>query len=210
MKLKFLVFVFAVMAATSAVAQTDSAPAPAKETSGEGGKAFGLYLNPVVSRISGTADTGPYAFLGAGNTSRTFGGVDFGAYYDFLHNGKATIGVDMREVIEHGNSGSTLDNFLVGIRIAYKTASNSRWHPYVMPQVGSGRSRSSQSPIHKTNVEFGISVGADYKLSKHVDFRALEIGYGSVTAVNSSEFNEPTHIGSVSLLNFSTGFVFRC
>ena len=204
MKLRFLVFVFAVLAAASAMAQDNPTPASAGE-----GKAFGIYLNPMVSRISGTADSGPYAFLGSGNTSRIFGGIDFGAYYDFLHSGNATIGVDMREVVEHGNSGSSLDNFLVGIRIAYKTTPSSRWHPYLMPQIGSGRSRSSQSPIHKTNVEFGISAGADYKLSKHVDFRALEIGYGSVTTVNSSEFNEPTHIGSVTLLNFSTGFVFR-
>ena len=55
----------------------------------------------------------------------------------------------------------------------------------------------------------GISVGADYKLSKHVDLRAFEIGYGSVTTVNSSEFNQPTNIGAVKLLNISTGFVFR-
>jgi hypothetical protein len=46
-------------------------------------------------------------------------------------------------------------------------------------------------------------------LSKHVDLRAVEIGYGQVTTVNSSEFNEPTNIGSVKLLNVSTGFVFR-
>ncbi len=212
MKLRFLVFVFAVLAATSAVAQKDydpGKPATAKPPN-EGEKVFGLYLNPYLSRISlSAADSGPYAFLGTGNTSRIFGGIDFGAYYDFLHNGKAMIGVDMRDIVEHGNSGSSLNSFMVGVRISYNSSPSSRWRPYIMPQIGSGRSRSALSPIHKTNVEFGLSAGADYRLSRHVDLRAFEIGYGSVTAVNSSEFNQPTNIGSVSLINVSTGFVFR-
>jgi hypothetical protein len=58
-------------------------------------------------------------------------------------------------------------------------------------------------------VEYGVSVGVDYRLGKHVDFRALELGYGSVTAVNSSEFNQPTNIGPTTIINASTGFVFR-
>jgi len=211
MKLRFLVFVFAMLAATSAVAQKNvdpGQPTVAKPPS-DGSKAFGFYLNPVVSRISGSADSGPFAFLGTGNTSRIFGGIDYGAYYDFLNSGKATLGIDMRDVVLHGNSGSDLNSFLVGVRIAYKPSSSSRWHPYIMPQVGSGRSRSALSPVHKTNVEYGISVGADFKLAKHVDFRALELGYGSVRTINSSEFNEPTNIGSVTTINISTGFVFR-
>jgi hypothetical protein len=211
MKLRFLVFVFAVLTATSAVAQKNSEPGQltvAKPPS-DGSKSFGMYLNPVVSRISGSADSGPFAFLGTGNTSRIFGGIDYGAYLDFLHSGHTTLGVDMRDVVLHGNSGSDLNSFLVGVRISYKPSSASRWKPYLMPQIGSGRSRSALSPVHKTNVEYGISVGADYRLGKHVDFRALEIGYGSVTAVNSSEFNEPTNIGPVKMINASTGFVFR-
>jgi hypothetical protein len=211
MKLRFLVFAFAILAATSAVAQKDydpGKPVTAKPPS-DGDKAFGLYLNPFMSRISGTADSGPFAFLGTGNTSRIFGGIDYGAYYDFLHSGKAMIGVDMRDVVLHGNSGSDLNSFLVGVRISFKPSPGSRWRPYIMPQAGAGSSRSAQSPIHKTNVEYGLSVGADYRLSKHVDFRAFEVGYGSVTAVNSSEFNQPTNIGPVSLINVSTGFVFR-
>jgi len=211
MKLRFLVFVFAVLAATSAVAQKNSDPGQltvAKPPS-DGSKAFGFYLNPVMSRISGSADSGPFAFLGAGNTSRIFGGIDYGAYFDFLRNGKAMLGIDMRDVVLHGNSGSDLNSFLVGVRISYKPSAGSRWRPYIMPQIGSGRSRSALSPVHKTNVEYGLSAGADYRLGKHVDFRALELGYGSVTTVNSSEFNEPTNIGPVKMINISTGFVFR-
>ena len=211
MKLRFLVFVFAMLAATSILAQKNpdvGQPVTAKPPS-DGSKAFGIYLNPIVGRFSSNADSGPFAFLGTGNTSRIFGGIDFGAYYDFLHSGKATLGIDMRDVDEHGNSGSSLNSFLVGVRISARPSEHSRWRPYLMPQIGSGRSRSALSPVHKTNVQFGISGGLDYRLSKHVDFRAVEIGYGSVTTVNSSQFNQPTNIGSVTLLNASTGFVFR-
>ena len=167
----------------------------------------GLYFNPIVSRISGTADTGPFAFLGANNTSQVFGGVDFGGYYDFLHSGKASLGVDMRDEIQHGNSAS-LNSFLVGVRLVYHPT-DSRWRPYLQPAIGSGRSRSPLSPVHKTNVEFAVSAGADFALNKHIDFRAIEIGYGSVSTVSSSAFGSPTGIPSVSLVNFSTGFVFR-
>jgi len=210
MKLRFLVFVFAMLAATSVVAQTNVSPAPSAPAKESGsGNTFGIYLNPVVSRISGTADSGPFAFLGAGNTSRIFGGVDYGAYYDFLHEGNAMLGVDMRDVVLHGNSGSDLNSFMVGVRIAYKLSNHSRWKIDVMPQIGSGRSRSALSPVHKTNVQYGLSAGADYKLGKFVDFRALEIGYNGVTTVNSSAFNEPTNIGSVKMINVSSGFVFH-
>src|SRR6202044_3444509 len=101
MKLRFLVFVFAILAATSVLAQKDASTA---KPAGSSEKAFGLYLNPIVGRLSGTADP----------------------------------------------------------------AENSRWRPYLMPQIGSGRSRSALSPVHKTNVQYGISAGLDYKLSKHV------------------------------------------
>jgi hypothetical protein len=208
MKLRFLVFLFALLAATSALAQDNNMALPKTANAGEG-KIFGFYLNPVVSNMSGSADSGPFAFLGAGNTSRIFGGIDYGAYLDFLHNGRAMLGIDMRDVVLHGNSGSDLNSFLVGLRISYKTSSSSRWRPYVMPQVGSGRSRSALNPVHKTNVQYGLSAGADYRLGKHIDLRVLEIGYGQVTTVNSSEFNQPTNIGPVSMINVSTGFVFR-
>jgi hypothetical protein len=212
MKLRFLVFTLALLAATSAVAQKNYDPGqPATvKAPGDSDKAFGLYLNPLMSRISlSTADSGPYAFLGTGNTSRIFGGVDFGAYYDFLHEGRAMLGIDMRDVVEHGNSGSSLNSFLVGVRISFKPSAASRFRPYIMPQIGSGRSHSAQSPINKTNVQYGLSAGLDYRMKKHVDFRVFEVGYGSVTAVNSSEFNQPTNIGAASLINVSTGLVFR-
>jgi hypothetical protein len=167
----------------------------------------GLYLNPIVTHITGTADTGPYAFLGSGSTSQTFGGVDFGGYYDFLHSGKSTLGIDLRDEIEHGNNAS-LNSFLVGIRLSYHPT-DSRWRPYLQPAFGEGRSKSPQSIVHKTKLEVAISAGADYAISKHIDFRAIEIGYGSVGTISSTQVGTPGNIPAVKLLNFSTGLVFR-
>ena len=46
----------------------------------------GVYINPVFTKISNNvSDTGPFAFLGDGATSRNFGGLDFGAYYNISH-----------------------------------------------------------------------------------------------------------------------------
>jgi hypothetical protein len=37
----------------------------------------------------------------------------------------------------------------------------------------------------------------------------IEIGYGSVTTASSSQHNGGTSVPAATLLNFSTGFVFR-
>jgi hypothetical protein len=81
MKLRFLVPAFA-LALTTIAAHAQ----------------IGLYFNPVVSRVSiSTPDTGPFAFLGDNATSRIFGGVDFGGYYEFAHYAKADVSVDVRD-----------------------------------------------------------------------------------------------------------------
>ena len=75
----------------------------------------GLYFNPVVSRISNSkADTGPFAFLGDGQTSQIFGGVDFGGYYEFGHYSKADVSIQWALAVE-SNGGTSLpgsDGFL--------------------------------------------------------------------------------------------------
>lgn len=167
---------------------------------------IGLYFNPVGTRISNSvADTGPFAFLGAGNKSNLFGGVTFGGYYDFYHAEKFDAGVDVRDSIEHGNSAN-INSFLVGPRI---TRHYERWSPYVEVAVGAGRTKSPLSPVHITKLEFDAFAGADYKLTKHVDFRALEVGYGSVNTIASSIYGAKPTIPAAKLLNFSSGFVFR-
>jgi hypothetical protein len=191
MKLRFLVPALA-MVAMAGVAQAQ----------------VGVYFNPVVTRISNsTADTGPFAFLGDGNTAQTFGGVAFGGYYDFDHEAKFDIGADMRDAIEHGNNAE-INSFLVGVRLAAHPE-HSRWRPYAELAVGDGHTRSPKNPVHVNKLEVDGFLGVDYKLGRHIDFRAVEIGYGEVTAINSSLYGGPTSIPEFRLLNFSSGFVFR-
>ncbi|MGA8939140.1 MAG: hypothetical protein WB439_08250 [Acidobacteriaceae bacterium] len=173
---------------------------------------IGIYFNPVVSRISNSkADTGPFAFLGDGKTAQTFGGVDFGAYYDFAHYSKADLGVDVRDAIQHGNSAS-FNSFLVGVRLAAKPmAFNLK--PYVQVSVGEGRTKAPLSSAHIQRLQFGVFVGLDKPLNKHVDWRIVEISYGTVSTINSTNFlantTTPTSFPEAQVLGFSTGFVFR-
>ena len=166
----------------------------------------GVYFNPLISRVSNsTPDTGPFAFLGQNGTSRIFGGVDFGGYYMFSHQPGFDAGVDVREEIQHGNSAS-LTSFLVGPRIALHPVAYGL-KPYAQLSIGDGRTASPLSPAHTTKLEYALFAGLDKKLNRHVDFRVIEIGYGSVTTVSSQIYGGPTPIPAAHLLNFSTGFV---
>jgi hypothetical protein len=191
MKLRFLVPALA-LAITTIAAQAQ----------------VGVYVNPVVSRISNSvADTGPFAFLGSGQTSQIFGGVDFGGYYDFAHFSKADLGVDARDVLEHGNN-ATLNSFLVGLRLAAKPMSFGGLKPYAQVSVGDARTKAPKTSSHLNRIQYGVYVGADKALAKHVDWRIIEASYGSVDTMSSQTFGGPTPIPASRILTFSTGFVF--
>jgi hypothetical protein len=168
----------------------------------------GIYVNPIVSRVSNsTADTGPFAFLGDGQTSQIFGGVDFGGYYNFAHYAKMDVGADMRDTLQHGNNAS-LNSFMVGLRVAAKPmAFNLK--PYGQLSAGAGRTRPPLSNAHIERLEYGIYGGVDKPLNKHVDWRIVEISYGSLTTISSATFLGTTPIPAARVLGFSTGFVFR-
>jgi hypothetical protein len=191
MKLRFLVPALA-LALTTIAAQAQ----------------IGIYVNPVVSRISNSvADTGPYAFLGDGQTSQIFGGVDFGGYYEFAHYSKFDVSADMRDAIQHGNNAS-LNSFLVGIRVAAHPMAFGL-KPYGQFSVGAGRTRPPLSDAHIEKLQYAIYGGLDRPLNKHIDWRVVEISYGSVGTISSQTFEGPTPIPSAKILGFSTGFVFR-
>lgn len=191
MKLRFLVLALA-MAVPSLAAHSQ----------------VGLYFNPVVSRISNsTADTGTFAFLGSGDKSQIFGGLDFGGYYEGIHQPKFDLSLDVRDTIQHGNSAS-LNSFLVGVRLSAHPMAFG-FKPYGQLSVGAGRTKSPYNPVHIEKLEYDIFGGIDKPLTKHVDFRMIEIGYGSVTTISSAIFQSSAPIPAARLLNFSTGFVFR-
>lgn len=168
----------------------------------------GVYLNPVATRISDSpANNTAFTFLGANTTSRIFGGFDIGGYWDFLHTDSLEAGLDVRDTFVRSN-GAGLNSFIVSARVAGKPMKFGL-QPYVELGGGVGRSRGQTSSIRLTKTEYGILVGADKRLSKHVDWRVIEVGYGSVTTIASSYNPVGLSVPAANLINVSAGLVFR-
>lgn len=167
-----------------------------------------IYFNPVFSHISNDADTGVFAFLGSGVTSRMFYGFDIGAYDDFLHSSSHVIGADLRGSFLRGN-GAHLNSFLVGPRVVFKP--QSKLKPYVEGLIGVARSRAATNPRGFSAFQYEVLGGADYSFSPHVDFRMIEVGYSSAQTIGSGVFtgNGGNNILTSRMINFSTGLVFR-
>ena len=168
-----------------------------------------LYLNPMVTRISNsTADTGPFAFLGSGSTSGLFGGVVIGGYYEVFHAPRYVVSLDLRDAIQQGNNAS-LNTFLFGGRVA-GSPDRSVFKPYAQASFGTGRTRAPHTSIVTNQFTYNVAAGVDRTLNRHVDWRMIEVGYGSVMTISSAQFSSSSPaIPASSLLNFSAGLVFR-
>jgi hypothetical protein len=191
-------------------AQDNPSPVSASNasTTGVGPGDVGLYVNPVANHITNSQpDTGTFAFLGNNVTSRTFWGADFGGYVNFYHAHGYDAGIDIRDAIVTGNN-ARLNSFLVGARFIAKPIAES-FKPYLQLSIGAGTSKPPTSPIKLTRFQYGLFGGLDYTLAKHVDFRACEIGYGSVDTINSGNFNGTVSFPASRVLSISTGLVFR-
>jgi len=211
MKLRFLVLClsFALMN-LAAVAQDNPTPVNPSTASfkGVGPGDVGLYVNPVGINIRNSkADFGPFAFLGDGVTQRWFAGAAIGGYVNFYHDPKFDAGIDIRDTVVTGN-GSRLNSFLVGGRIMPKPIAE-KFKPYLQLSIGVGNSKAAHSTIRLSRFQYGIYGGLDYTLSKHVDFRAIELGYGSVSTINSGNFNGTQSFSASTMFNVSAGLVFR-
>jgi hypothetical protein len=194
----------------AARAQDNPSPVTAStaSTTGVGSTDVGLYVNPIFTHITNSqADTGVFAFLGPGVTARQFYGAAIGGFVDFYHAPKFDAGVDIRDTIVSANN-ARLNSFLVGARFAAKPIAD-KFKPYLQLSVGVGSSKPPTSPIKLNRFQYGIYGGLDYSLHKHVDFRVVELGYGSVTTINSGDFGGTTTFGSSGLFQVSTGLVFR-
>ncbi len=211
MKLRFLApcLAFAVITLAARAQDNPSPVSPSTaSTTGVGSTDIGLYVNPVGIHITNsTPDTGVFAFLGSGVTSREFYGAAIGGFVDFYHAQKFDAGVDIRDTIVAGNNAH-LNSFLVGARFAAKPIAEA-FKPYLQLSVGVGSSKPPTSPIKLNRFQYGIYGGLDYRLHKHVDFRVVELGYGSVTTINSGDFGGTTSFPSSGLFSVSTGLVFR-
>jgi hypothetical protein len=168
----------------------------------------GLYVNPVGVHITNSkADTGTFAFLGDNQTARWFYGANIGGYVNFYHAPRFDAGIDLRDSIVASNN-ARLNSFMVGARFIAKPIAES-FKPYLQVSVGVGSSKPPTSPIHLNRLQYGIFGGLDYRLAKHVDFRAFELGYGGVTTINSGDFGGTTTFSASRLFSISTGLVFR-
>lgn len=168
----------------------------------------GVYVNPLFNRISNpTPDNGPLSFLGDGVTSRIFGGLDLGGYYTLTRTPGTKFGVDVRDTILHANNAS-LNIFAIGGRIEAPPMRHGL-RPYAQVSVGASRSKGETALIRSTGFAFDIFGGLDLPLNRHVDFRAVELGYGIVTTTNSSRVGLPPPIGASRQISVSSGLVFR-
>lgn len=191
MKLRYLVSTFA-LALTTVAAHAQ----------------IGVYVNPIFTRISNSVpDTGTFAFLGSGQTSQIFGGVSLGGYYTFTKTPLLNVSLDLRDEIEHGNNAE-INSFLVGPRVQTNPLTFGL-RPYGQISIGDGRTHSPTNGAETTKLEFAGFVGADKALGRRVDWRVIEIGYGSVTTTSSFVHGGPTNIPAAKLLNFSAGLVFH-
>jgi hypothetical protein len=211
MKLRFLVscLAFALMNVAVLAQENPSPVSPSNaSTTGVGAADVGLYVNPLFLRIRNSQpDSGTFAFLGDNTTSRMFYGASIGGYVNFFHSPKFDAGIDIRDTIATANNAD-LNSFLVGGRIVAKPIAE-RFKPYLQLSIGAGRSKPPTSTVHLTRFQYGIYGGLDYTLHRHVDFRVVELGYGSVSTINSGNFNGTHSFSASSLLSISTGLVFR-
>jgi hypothetical protein len=168
----------------------------------------GLYLNPIAQHITNSVgDKSTFAFLGQNSTSQMFWGIQFGVYSDFKTPYPFKLGLELRDSILHG-SGASLNNFLVGIRIAGKPFDNPI-KIYIEPVLGSGSSKAPFTAIRLNKIEYGGYAGVDYETHHHIDFRLLEIGYTSLDTASSETIGGGAAVPSSNILSISTGFVFR-
>jgi hypothetical protein len=168
----------------------------------------GVYITPIFTNIStSTADPGIFAFLGPNTTSRLFKGVGLGVYDDLYHSGNLEAGIDVRGTILRGD-GAQLNSFLFGGRVAYKMK-NPAIRPYGQLSIGVGSSKAATNPVHLSKAQYNIAGGVDYSFASHIDWRVVEVGYGSVETVSTGAIANTGDTSSARMVNFSTGLVFR-
>jgi hypothetical protein len=170
----------------------------------------GLYLNPIAARVSNPVeDTSVFSFLGPTSTSRTFWGIEYGAFYDFAHYSSLDVGVDLRGTDMHANNGS-LKDLLVGVRVS-GTPFQRSFRPYAEAAIGGGWTKSPGSAISIRKPEFRIFGGVDHPIYHHVDWRIVEVGYGTLQTISSYTVGSggAQTIPTSSVLTVSSGFVFR-
>ncbi len=133
-----------------------------------------------------------------------------GITYDVRTIGRVRLGVDVRGTIEKGSKNASsyfssdyrAYSVLGGLRASFQTRVP-LVRPYVQGSVGLGRNNGLGDNADFANrIQYGGFAGADIRLLPVVDFRAIEVGYGSIGGAGTGANN-----GSHSVLSISTGVV---
>lgn len=168
----------------------------------------GIYLNPVATHFHiADPDSGAFSFLGDGQTSRWFGGIDWGGYYDFHHARSYNVGIDIRDTIVHGNNAK-LNSFNVGVRVSGNPMRYG-FKPYGQLSIGAGHTKPELSTVGVTRAAWAVTGGLDHRIAKYVDFRMIEVSYGTVTTISSEQKGSDTHVPAARMISLSSGLVFR-
>ncbi len=132
-----------------------------------------------------------YTHYSEPGTSSSFYGGGVGVFDDFLHAGPIRAGLDLRGDSLTGTNLHERD-FLIGVRIAVKPPLLPI-RPYVQGSVGIGGTEAT-GPLapgitaHYTNKFLtGVFGGVDLTILPHVDFRALEVGYGRISSLSANQ-----------------------
>ena len=145
----------------------------------------------------------------AGQSVTWFTGPGGGIYYDFVHFGPLSLGVDLRGNILFAQQQKYRSG-LLGIRLAANPPVLPI-RPFIQGSVGAGGSRFNVAPIggtsnysYSTKFQYEVLAGLDYTLLPHFDVRLAEIGYGRMSGISSTA-NAP----NATLFTISAGVVLR-
>jgi hypothetical protein len=144
------------------------------------------------------------------NEETSYDGVGAGIYYDLLHLGPAHLGLDLRGSQQSENN-LRFRTGLAGIRLAAKLPAIPI-RPYVQVSAGAGGGKSTgpfaagiSGEQYHSKFLYEVLGGLDYTLIPHVDFRAIELGYGRETGSSGTPGSNPAS----TLFLLSTGLVVR-
>lgn len=159
--------------------------------------------------VYGKFDLNHYSFNNGGTSAATLYGGGFGIYDDFVKLGPVRGGVDLRESLVT-NSKYDYRSTLFGARVALK-APVLPLRPYVQGSVGVGGTK-SKGPLaagisgssYSNKFSYEILGGLDWTVFPHVDFRAVEIGFGRQSGTGSAAGS-----GASSMVVVSSGLVLR-
>ena len=133
-------------------------------------------------------------------------------YFGALKTGPVLVGFDARgETLRLSEYGSQFDrqDGLFSLRVSTKHEMF-KTTPYIQGGFGIGHVRVPFRTAYSNNLDFQVSVGADHKLTKHIDWRVAEASAGFLGNYSTGYY--PAGVGpnqSNYSVTLGTGLVYR-